>query len=485
MALEEQGVLASLIAQLNDFIVVVCDSECVIRSWHPAIAAQLGYSAEELLGKPLSLLISSEVPISSQAGIPETELFCVFNKEGDRVMMSGVTIPMAPLCGQTSGFVKILRSVTSLHDTEDASRGLMEALEHSNVLIRRWEGPIEHWSAGCEELYGFSAGEAVGKTMQALLHTEYPIATEELKAELEQHHAWRGELKQIRKDGSPVYVSAQIVLLRQNNDSQPLIVCTHSDISSRLQMQQELESANGRLKRMADELERSNEELEEFARIASHDLSAPITTTRWLVDVLSSRHSQQLDEDGKKCLKQIGLSLARMADLVEAVLQHAKVGTSAIGASEEADTELAVEAALENLRRDVETSGARVTYDQLPPLLIGQQPLTQLFQNLLSNAIKYRKPEAAPAVSITAERSGDQWRLAVADNGMGVEEQWRERIFLPMQRLHGSKIAGSGIGLATCRKIVNRAGGRIWVEAGAEGGSIFYFTLPALVTQPV
>ncbi len=477
MALEEHGVLASLIAQLNDFIVVVCDSERIIRSWHPAIATQLGYSAEELLGKPLSLLIQPEVA--------ETGVFCVFNKEGDRVMMSGVTIPMLPLCGQTSGFVKIMRSVTSLHDTEDATRGLMEALEHSNVLIRRWEGPIEHWSAGCEELYGFSAAEAVGKTMQELLHTEYPLPTEELKAELERHHSWRGELKQIRKDGSPVYVSAQIVLLRQIGEAQPLIVCTHSDISSRLQMQQELESANGRLKRMADELERSNEELEEFARIASHDLSAPITTTRWLVDVLSSRHSQQLDEDGKKCLKQIGLSLARMADLVEAVLQHAKVGTSAIGASEEADTELAVEAALENLRRDVETSGARVTYQALPPLLIGQQPLTQLFQNLLSNAIKYRKPDTAPTITISAEMSGDKWRLAVTDNGMGVEEQWRERIFLPMQRLHGSKIAGSGIGLATCRKIVNRAGGRIWVEAGPDEGSIFYFTLPALVTQPV
>jgi light-regulated signal transduction histidine kinase (bacteriophytochrome) len=268
------------------------------------------------------------------------------------------------------------------------------------------------------------------------------------------------------------------VKLEPRGGEEPLIVSTHSDITSRLEMQHELESANSRLKMMTDELARSNEELEEFARIASHDLSAPITSTRWLVELLTTRHGNQLDAEGQKALAQVATSLARMSDLVEAVLKHAKVGNSPIATFEESDTALAIEVALENLRRDVATSGARITYGELPPLLIGQQALTQLFQNLLSNAIKYRRSDATPKIEIGAEHSGALWRVYVRDNGMGIEPEWFERIFLPMQRRHSSKIAGSGIGLATCRKIVNRAGGRIWVESELGVGSTFYFTLP-------
>jgi light-regulated signal transduction histidine kinase (bacteriophytochrome) len=196
------------------------------------------------------------------------------------------------------------------------------------------------------------------------------------------------------------------------------------------------------------------------------------------VELLTTRHGKQLDPDGQKALAQVATSLERMSDLVEAVLTHAKVGKGPISTFEEADTELAVEVALENLRRDVITSGAKVAYASLPPLLIGQQPLTQLFQNLLSNAIKYRRQDAVPQIHIRAEHSGALWKVSVQDNGMGIEPEWFERIFLPMQRRHGSKIAGSGIGLATCRKIVNRAGGRIWVESETGAGSTFFFTLP-------
>jgi light-regulated signal transduction histidine kinase (bacteriophytochrome) len=246
-----------------------------------------------------------------------------------------------------------------------------------------------------------------------------------------------------------------------------------------LNMQHEVETANERLKRMAEELERSNAELEEFARIASHDLSAPIITARWLVDLLASRHGRQLDDEGCKCLEQISVSLARMSDLVDAVLAHAQVGKSAIASAEYAEAEEALAIALENLRKDIATSGAVVAHDPLPPLPIQSQPLCRLFQNLLSNAIKYRRPDAKPRVKITAERQGPTWLLGVHDNGIGIEREWHERIFLPLQRRHGMRVAGSGIGLATCKKIVTRAGGRIWVESEAGSGSSFYFTLPA------
>jgi PAS domain S-box-containing protein len=459
-----------------------------VISWHQSIEEQLGYSANEIIGKPIRQLLSSnghpEVHGAVASFTPQTpDVSWVVAKNGEKVLMSGVTLDLKGSCGDAAGFVRILRSVSSSKGSEINSRALVSALDHSNVLIRSWDGVIEHWSEGCERLYGYSAEEATGKLLHELLQTEYPLPVAELQDQLLLQGVWRGELKQRRKDGSAVFVSIQQVMLEPLSGERPPIVCTHSDITSRLEMQHELETANARLKGMADELERSNEELEEFARIASHDLSAPITSTRWLVEMLTSRHGKQLDAEGQKALAQVEISLQRMAELVEAVLAHAKVGKSAIASLEEADTELAVEVAVENLRRDLTTSGARIKYDRLPPLLIGQQPLTQLFQNLLSNAIKYRRPDTAPEVHIGTEGCGALCKISVRDNGLGLEPEWFERIFLPMQRRHSSKISGSGIGLATCRKIVNRAGGRIWVESELNVGSTFFFTLPGATEE--
>ena len=483
----KQDLLTALVSQLTDYLVLICDDTGNIISWHQPIQDQLGYSASEIIGKSINEITSAEpeqLPNSLESQSTDNgldsipDLVWVTTKTSGKVLMSGVTLEMQSVVGACSGFARILRSFSSLKASEINSRALVGALEYSNLLICRWDGVIEHWAEGCERLYGFTQTEATGQVLDDLLKTEYPVPIQQWHDKLMSDGVWRAELKQRRKDGTPVFVAAQLVKLEPGHGDWPLIVCTHSDITSRMEMQHELESANSRLKLMADELERSNEELEEFARIASHDLSAPITSTRWLVEILTTRHGHQLDQDGQKALAQVAVSLERMSDLVEAVLTHAKVGKSAIASFEEADTELAVEVALENLRRDVMTTAAQVNYGRLPPLLIGQQPLTQLFQNLLSNAMKYRKPNAAPVIQIAAQQSGALWRVSVQDNGMGIEPEWFERIFLPMQRRHSSKIAGSGIGLATCRKIVNRAGGRIWVESEVDAGSTFFFTLP-------
>lgn len=481
--LGQQNLLTALVSQSSDFLVLLCDADGKIVSWHQPIQEQLGYDASEIIGKPANQIIHVGDKIEESGGrdvhrARTPDLGWALTKSGGKILMSGVTLDLSDAQARYCGSAMILRSVASYKSAETNSRALAGALEHSNVLIRRWDGIIEHWTEGCERLYGYSAEEATGKPVQDLLHTEYPVPVQQVQDEVMEKGIWRGELKQRRKSGTSVLVSAQLVKLEPAPGELPLIVSTHSDITARLEMQNELESANSRLKLMADELERSNEELEEFARIASHDLSAPITSTRWLVELLTTRHGKQLDADGQKALAQIAISLERMSDLVEAVLTHAKVGKAAIATMVEADTELAVEIALENLRRDVVTTKAKFCYDRLPPLLIGQQPLTQLFQNLLSNAMKYRRPDASPEIQISAAHSGALWRVAVKDNGMGIEPEWFERIFLPMQRRHSSKIAGSGIGLATCRKIVNRAGGRIWVESEVGVGSTFFFTLP-------
>jgi light-regulated signal transduction histidine kinase (bacteriophytochrome) len=167
-----------------------------------------------------------------------------------------------------------------------------------------------------------------------------------------------------------------------------------------------------------------------------------------------------------------------MADLIDAVLAHALAGKEAIAAQEETDANTSLSAAMENLRKDIAESGAVIESAPLPNLRIRPQALTQLFQNLLSNAIKYKRPEVPPRVEISAVQDVHQATIEVRDNGLGIEKDWFERIFLPLQRRHGSKVKGSGIGLATCKKIVTRAGGDIWVESELGAGSAFYFSLP-------
>jgi signal transduction histidine kinase len=172
-----------------------------------------------------------------------------------------------------------------------------------------------------------------------------------------------------------------------------------------------------------------------------------------------------------------------MTGLVDAILAHAQVGQTAIGSVEETDTEAAVAVALENLGGDIVMSSAAIRYESLPPVAVQPQALTQLFQNLLGNAIKYRRPDIPPEIRITGRRENERCVFAIEDNGIGIETEWKERIFLPLQR-RSEKGSGSGLGLATCKKIVTRAGGEIWVESKLGVGSTFYFSLPVIGLEP-
>jgi PAS domain S-box-containing protein len=374
--------------------------------------------------------------------------------------------------------------ITQRKPSEDDLTALARALDQSTVIVRQNDGTIDHWTAGCERLYGWTAEEAVGKPVQQLLQTTFPAPLDQIQQQLLDSGTWNGELEHVRRDGSRVFVSTHWVLLEDPQNEPLRVIETHSDITARLEIQRELETANLRLKKMALELERSNQELEEFARIASHDLSAPLTSTRWLVDLIRARKGPGLDEQAVRCLDQITQNLTRMMDLVEAVLTHARVGTSAIGTSDTTDCNAALKVSIDNLSKDIDLTKASIERQHLPAVFVEREALAQLFQNLLSNAIKYRRPEMAAVIKVGAEWHDGSWLFSVSDNGMGIEPEWHERIFQPMQRRHGSDIAGSGIGLATCKKIVTRAGGRIWVESKVGDGSRFLFTLPGPPPQP-
>ncbi|MGH9638573.1 MAG: sensor histidine kinase [Bryobacteraceae bacterium] len=363
--------------------------------------------------------------------------------------------------------------------TSDLLELLVSELNEFVIVLVGVDGLFASWHPGVRSCFGYDPDEFVGKEFDILLppaDRAKGVGGRELKEAANSGRAsdtrWL-----VDKSGNRILVEGVTVALRRAGELVGFGKVLR-DIAKRHYAESSLRGANERLEAMAHELERSNEELEEFARIASHDLSAPITSTRWLVDSLRMRHSTQLDAAGKDLVQQISQSLERMGDLVEAVLAHARVGTSAIASAEFTDAEEALAYAMDDLRKDIELSGSAISHDPLPRLYIDPQALAQLFQNLLSNSLKYRRLDVPPEIHIGAVHEDSMWRIAVRDNGMGIEKDWFERIFQPFQRCHGADIAGSGIGLATCRKIVSRAGGRIWVESQPGAGSSFFFTLP-------
>ena len=240
----------------------------------------------------------------------------------------------------------------------------------------------------------------------------------------------------------------------------------------------ERKKAEEHLVKMVGELRRSNEELQQFAYVASHDLQEPLRMVASYTQLLAKRYTGRLDSEADEFIAYAVDGSNRMQALIHDLLAYSRAGANG-KAYQEISSEKALLEALSNLRVSIQESGAVVTHDSLPTITTDDAQLVQVFQNLVGNAIKYRRAEV-PRVHVSAAKNGGQeWNFSVQDNGLGIDPQYFDRIFVLFQRLHGrEEFKGTGIGLAICKKIVERLGGRIWVESEPEKGSTFYFALP-------
>jgi signal transduction histidine kinase len=226
------------------------------------------------------------------------------------------------------------------------------------------------------------------------------------------------------------------------------------------------------------ELKRSNEALEHFAAVASHDLMEPVRVIKQYVQLLAKRYKGQLDSDADDFINFIVDGSVRMEVLINNLLDYAKIGnlnkTLKVSSSD-----AALVLAIKNLKRRIEETGALIIHDNLPDIKADPVQLTQVFQNLIANALKYSKKEINPEVIIKAENKDSEWLFSIQDNGIGIEEEDFDKIFKLFKRLHTSEeYSGAGIGLALCKKVIEGHGGKIWLDSKLGKGSTFFFTIP-------
>jgi len=235
-------------------------------------------------------------------------------------------------------------------------------------------------------------------------------------------------------------------------------------------------------KKFEEALQQSNEDLEQFAVIASHDLQEPLRKVTSFCGLLQRDYSSRLDDEGRQYLDFAIDGAKRMRTLVQDLLLFSKIGSETTS-NQPVDSEAALELAMLNLETAIKDSGADVTFDDLPKVIAKNRELAQLFQNLIGNAIKYRSKKA-PKIHVGVSSADRCWQFSVADNGIGIKPEFQERIFRVFQRLHSrNEYSGTGIGLAICKRVVEQLGGKIWVDSNPEQGCTFYFTIPKKKTS--
>ena len=341
------------------------------------------------------------------------------------------------------------------------------------MVVTDQDGRIVLVNGMVEHLFGYKREELVGEPVETLIPERFRGGHKGHRQGYYDapHVRMMGaglELYARRKDGSefPVEISLSPIETEQGR----LVTSAIRDITDRRAIEK-------RLEQHARELARSNADLEQFAYVASHDLQEPLRVVASFAQLLARRYEGQLGDDADEFIAYIVDGATRMQDLINDLLAYSRV-SSRSQEFESTDLNEVVKRAITNARFSIEEAGGEVTSDPLPTIHADADQLLQLFQNLIANAIKFRREGTSPQVHIGVEDGPEAVTVSVQDNGIGIDPQYSERIFTLFQRLHGKdKFKGTGIGLAICKKIVERHGGRIWVESQPGEGSKFILTL--------
>jgi len=470
-----------LVEGVQDYAIFRLDPHGKVMSWNAGAERIKGYKAEEIIGQNCSRFYlekdvnqgrpQEELQIAAATGRFETEHWRV-RKDGSKFFANTIITAARNSSGNLLGFSEISRDITERKENEARYRGLLEAAPDAMVVVDQ-AGEIVLLNFQAEKQFQYRRDELVGQQVKVIIpegFAERLIADSNRTAAdaLAQQIGTGIELYGRRRDGSEFPI--EIMLSPLESSEGILVTAAIRNIAER-------KNSEAHLLKTVTELKLSNDELQQFAYVASHDLQEPLRMVASYTQLLARRYSGRLDADADEFIAFAVDGCNRMQRLIQDLLAYSRAGTKG-EAVRETSGESALDQALANLRATIQDSGAVITHDLLPAVTTDSTQLAQVFQNLVANAIKYRSA-AVPHVHVSAANHGAEWIFSVRDNGMGIDSQYFERIFVLFQRLHGrDDFEGTGIGLAICKKTLDRLGGRIWVESQPGQGSTFLFALP-------
>lgn len=463
-----------------DQAVLLIERDGTISGWNPAAERLFGHAAAEVAGLTVDALFAfnrrEEVRqildrIAGGGGVERHDTMGM-HRDGRSVPVSLAVAPVSDESGRVLGASVILRDITRFRNSEENFRLVVEASPSGMLLVDR-AGTITLVNAEIERIFGYGRSELVGAPLDALVPASRRPGHAGLRTGFEGSQQTRrmgsGRLiTGLRKDGAEVHI--EVALTPLMTSAGPVTLAVVVDVSEREALLQQLEA-------QAVELRRSNEELTQFAYVASHDLQEPLRMVASFAELLDERSRAHLDEKGLKYLGYVTEGARRMQQLVRDLLAYSRLGTQGRPMAS-VDLSRVAQRVVDDLALAIRSSGATVDIGPLPTVQGDEGQLGQLLQNLVGNALKFRG-EAAPRVSITATSDGSMCHVAVADNGIGIDMKYHDRVFEMFQRLHGrGQFEGSGIGLAIVRRVVQRHGGTVWFESAPGAGTCFHFTLP-------
>jgi PAS domain S-box-containing protein len=389
--------------------------------------------------------------------------------------------------GLTVYFKDVTERKQAIEEIRAANERFVKVSEATNDAIWDWDianGTI-HWGIGFEKLFGYDLKkfkpslEAWGAHVHPEDSESVRYSLDALLANPEEDH-WQFEYRYQKTTGEYLYVLDKGIVTRTPSGEAVRMVGAVIDITHHKEYEQSLKELNTQLEERARALAISNEELEQFAYVASHDLQEPLRMVTSFLTQLNKKYRNELDDKAHQYIDFAVDGAKRMRQVILDLLEYSRVGRE-----EDQLVELPLNMVVADvsrlLHREIERSGAKIHFHDLPVVNNYKTPLIQIFQNLISNAIKYTAATVSPDITITAERKNNEWLIAVRDNGIGIEAEYFDKIFIIFQRLHGRKeYSGTGMGLALVKKNVEVLGGRIWLESSPGQGSTFYFTLPEM-----
>jgi PAS domain S-box-containing protein len=471
----------------------------LVTSWNRGAELLFGYSAEEIVGRPISVLVPPErKPLEAEviARIERGESIKslevpVLRKDGTQVEISVTISPIRVSSGRIVGASIVARNITDRKRMFAALRRQADLLHlsHDAIVVWRLGGGIENWNRGAEELYGYSESEVLGRVSHQVLQTTFPEPWPKIEAALRLGN-WTGELRHHTRSGKELVVAARLQLVG-GEDGVPRVLETIRDIT-------EQKLAEEKLTALAQSLSEKNKELETIVYIASHDLRSPLVNiqgfSRELIhscNALRARFSPDsktpvedadvqrwLNRDIPEAVEFIQAGVRKIDTLLAGFLRYSRLGRVALK-PERLEMNQLIAGIAQAMEFQFKNLGVIFKAEKLPPCRGDSTLISQVFSNLIENAIKYRSPKRACKITVSGHMEHNRSLYCVRDNGIGIAPDHQAKIFEIFHRLNPDATEGEGLGLTITQRILERHNGKIWVESDRDKGATFFVSLPA------